>query len=40
MMAEYNELQAQKPLVEPGAHSLKTQRMEAEEKKSEVHPVT
>lgn len=40
MMAEYNELQAQKPPVEPGSHSLKTQRMEAEEKKSEAHPMT
>lgn len=28
----YNELQTQKPLVEPGSHSLKTQRVAAKEK--------
>lgn len=33
MVAEYNKLQAQKPLVEPGFRSLKTQRMAGEEKK-------
>lgn len=32
MMAEYNELQTQKPLAEPGSHSLKTQRVAAKEK--------
>jgi len=32
MMAKYNELQAQKLLVEPGSHSLKTEIMAAEEK--------